>query len=227
MKKTVVISGGSDGLGKTIALHLRDSFQVVILSPSEKKLKKAAQEVSCQYVVCDVSDYDSCQTAIYTVVNEFNSVDILVNNAGLWIQGELETNEAANIKKVIDVNAMGVVNLTKAVIPQMKKQHTGVIININSQAGLYAKEERAVYNLTKWGITGFTKSIRPELAKYGIRVTDIHPGKMKTKMFAKMGIDKNMDDGIDAKYVAQAVEFIVNLPPDVCVPEMGIKHILG
>lgn len=225
--KTVIISGGSDGLGKSIAQELKDTHQVVILSPTEEKLKHAASELGVDYEVCDVSSFESCEKTIINILKKYDTLDVLINNAGLWIQGELEQNESDKIKRVIEVNALGVVNLTKAVIPQMKKQKDGIICNINSQAGLYAKGERTVYNLTKWGITGFTKSLQPELAKYGIRVSDIHPGKMKTEMFSKMGIDKDMSDGVDTKYVAQVIKFIISLPSDVCVPEIGIKHTLG
>jgi len=225
--KTVIISGGSDGLGKTIATHLKNTYKVIILSPTEEKLKQTALELEVDYEVCDVSSFESCQQVIKNIIKKYDVIDILINNAGLWIQGEIDENEPDQIRKVIEVNALGLVNLTKAVTPQMKKQKDGIICNINSQAGIYAKEERSVYNLTKWGITGFTKSLQPELAQYGIRVSDIHPGKMKTEMFSKMGIDKDMSNGVDTKYVAQAIEFVIGLPSDVCIPEIGIKHTLG
>lgn len=148
--KTLIISGGSDGLGKTVATHLKDTYKVIILSPTEEKLKQTALELGVDYEVCDVSSFESCEQAIKNIIKKYDATDILINNAGLWIQGELDENEPDQIRKVIEVNALGLVNLTKAVTPQMKKQKDGIICNINSQAGLYAKEERAVYNLTKW-----------------------------------------------------------------------------
>lgn len=117
--------------------------------------------------------------------------------------------------------------MTKAIIPTMKIQKQGLIININSQAGWYAKEERTVYNTTKWGMTGFTKSLQPELAKYGISVTDVHPGKMKTEMFKKLGIEKSMNDAVDPTEVARVINFLIETNPQVNIPEIGIKHILG
>ncbi|HLE49222.1 MAG TPA: SDR family oxidoreductase [Patescibacteria group bacterium] len=225
MKKVVLISGGSDGLGKAIAQNLTHEYRVVILSPTEEKLKKVAGEIGVDYIVADVTDYESLEKAVKRVVDKFKRIDCLVNNAGLWIQGELVDNNSEDIRKVINVNTLGAVYFSKAVIPQMKKQKNGLIININSQAGLYAKQERAVYNATKWGMTGFTKALQEEVAKYGISVTGIHPGKMNTKMFEKMGIQKDMGDAIDPKEVARIVRFLLETPGGINFPEIGIKSL--
>jgi len=221
MSKTIVITGGSDGLGKAIAARLAPNNKVVIMSPSEEKLKAVAQEIGCDYKVCDVRDYAQCKQ----VLQEIGQVDCLVNNAGLWIQGELDQDDPARIHQVLEVNLLGVINMTKAVIPAMKQQKSGLIININSQAGLYAKAERAVYNATKWGVTGFTKSMQPELAKYGIGVTGLYPGMMQTDMFSKMCIEKDMSKGLDTEDVAKTIEFILSFDKPTLFPEIGIKHI--
>jgi 3-oxoacyl-[acyl-carrier protein] reductase len=225
MTKVILITGGSDGLGKEIARQLSEKNKVVIMSPSVEKLKAAAAELSCDFVIGNVSDYQSCEQAVNNVIEKHGRIDCLVNNAGLWIQGELADNSPEDIAKVIAVNNTGVVFMTKAVIEQMKAQNQGLIININSQGGFYAKPERAVYSAAKWGVTGFTKSIQAELAPYGISVTGIYPGKMKTQMFEKMGITKDMQDGLDPKYVAQTVDFLLQLPQVVVIPEIGIKHL--
>ena len=225
MDRVVLISGGSDGLGKTIAQYLSKKYKVVILSPSEQKLKKAAKEIGCDYVVADVSDYESLVKAVSEIIKKYRRIDCLVNNAGLWIEGELDDNKPEEIRRAIEVNNLGVLLLSKAVIPQMKKQKQGLIININSQGGLYAKAERSVYSAAKWAITGFTKSLQGELAKYGISVTGIYPGKMKTQMFEKMGIEKDMKDGLDTKEVARLVEFLLETNSLVNFPEIGIKNI--
>lgn len=225
MKEVVLISGGSDGLGKVIAKYLASNYQVVILSPTEEKLKKTASEIGCEYVVADVSSYKNLTKAVGKVLEKFGRIDCLVNNAGLWIQGELDDNDPEHIRKVIEVNNLGVVLFSKAVIPQMKKQKKGLIININSQGGLYAKPERSVYSAAKWGVTGFTKSLQGELAKYGISVTGIYPGKMNTKMFQKMGIQKDMSDALEPKEVARVVKFLLETDDKVNFPEIGIKNL--
>lgn len=219
--KTIIITGGSGGLGKAIAARLASNNKVIILSPNEDKLKAAAEELGCEYKVCDVRDY----AEVEKVTQEIGAVDCLINNAGLWVQGELDQNDPVRIHEVIEVNLLGVINMTKAVIPGMKQQKSGLIININSQAGLYAKAERTVYNATKWGVTGFTKSIQLELAPYGIGVTGLYPGMMKTDMFSKMGIDKDMSKGLDTEDVAKTIEFILSFDKPTLFPEIGIKHL--
>ena len=225
MKKTIVITGGSDGLGKTLATTLSNDNNVIILATNEEKLKNVADQINCKYKVCDVRDYNTVENIINDIVNEFGKIDVLINNAGLWIQEELDSNDSERIQAVVDVNFLGVINCSKAVIPSMKQNKDGLIININSQAGINHKAERVVYNATKWGVTGFTKSLQDELAKYGIRVTNVMPGMMKTDMFKKLNIEKNMANGVDTKEVARLISFIIDTPADVMIPEVGIKNI--
>ena len=225
MKKVIVITGGSDGLGKTLTSFLSKDNDVIILATNEDKLKGVASENNCEYKVCDVKDYTLIESTIEDIINKFGKIDVLINNAGLWIQEELDYNESDRIHSVVDVNLLGVINCSKAVIPFMKQNKTGLIININSQAGINHKAERVVYNATKWGVTGFSKSLQDEVAKYGIRVTNVMPGMMKTDMFSKMNIEKNMANGVDTKEVARLIQFIIDTPSDVMIPEVGIKNI--
>lgn len=225
MKKVIVITGGSDGLGKTLTSFLSKDNDVIILATNEDKLKGVASENNCIYKVCDVKNYTLIESTIEDIINKFGKIDVLINNAGLWIQEELDYNDSDRIHSVVDVNLLGVINCSKAVIPFMKQNKTGLIININSQAGINHKAERVVYNATKWGVTGFSKSLQDEVAKYGIRVTNVMPGMMKTDMFSKMNIEKNMANGVDTKEVARLIQFIIDTPSDVMIPEVGIKNI--
>lgn len=112
-----------------------------------------------------------------------------------------------------------------------EKNKCGQIININSKAGISYKQGRVVYNASKWGVTGFSRSLEDEVKKYGIKVTDILPGKMKTKMktdmFEKVDIEKSTTDGLESKEVAKLIRFILTLPKDVNIPEVWIKNILN
>lgn len=234
MNNVVVISGASDGLGICFAKRLSQNNKpwdyspsenkVIILSPHVAKLKKVSRELECEYFVCDVSKYDHDEKVVYKVIEKHGRIDVLINNAGLWIEDELEINDPKRIRKVVEVNTLGAIFLTKATIPTMKKQKKGLIINVISQAGLYGKAERSVYNASKFAITGFTKSMELELNKYGIGVTGLYPGKMKTKMFEKMGIKKSMEDALDPMEIAKTIEFILSLDQTTVFPEIGIKH---
>ena len=225
MRKTILITGGSDGLGKTLAEVLSKENDVVVLANNESKLIKVATENNCTYKVCDVSNYDQVEKCIAEIVEKTDKIDVLINNAGLWIQEELAINDSRRVNAVVDVNLLGVINCSKAVIPFMKQNNDGLIININSQAGINHKAERVVYNATKWGVTGFSKSLADEVAKYGIRVSNVMPGMMKTDMFNKLNIKKNMANGIDTKDVARLIKFIIDTPKEVMIPEVGIKNI--
>lgn len=224
-KKVIVITGGSEGSGRAIAEELSSDNIVIVLARNEKDLKAVASSINYDYEVCDVSDYNSVQKAVDNIILEYGKIDCLINNAGIWIQDKLEDNDYEKIKEVIEVNTLGVIYMTKAVIPHMKKREEGIIININSQAGINYKAERTVYNSSKWGVTGFTKSIQPELAPYGIRVTDVMPGMMKTNMFSKMGIEKDMKNSLDTKELAKLIRFIISTDKYTIIPEVGIKHI--
>ena len=225
MGKVIVITGGSDGLGRTLTESLSQENDVIILATNEQKLIEVANSNNCNYEVCDVSNYKLVEKSIKKIIDNFGRIDVLINNAGLWIQEELELNDSGRINSVVGVNLLGVINCSKAVIPIMKNNKEGLIININSQAGINHKAERVVYNATKWGVTGFSKSLQDEVAKYGIRVTNVMPGMMKTNMFKKMNIQKNMDNGLDTKEVARLIKFIIDTPSDVMIPEVGIKNI--
>lgn len=121
MEKNIVITGGSDGLGKTLATSLSRNNNVIILATNEENLKQLSSEVNCKYKACDVRDYSIVESTINSIIDEIGKIDVLINNAGLWIQEELDFNNSDRIKSVVDVNLLGVINCSKAVIPFMKK----------------------------------------------------------------------------------------------------------
>jgi NADP-dependent 3-hydroxy acid dehydrogenase YdfG len=225
MKKVIVITGGSEGLGKAIAKQLAPNNQVIICAVNEDKLKAAANEIGCEYFVCDVTKNEQIEGMIKQVLVKYKRIDVLVNNAGLWIQGELDQNDPDKIKSLFEVNALGTILFSRSVIPVMKNQKSGWILNVISQAGFYGKAERSVYNASKWAITGFTKSLEMELAKFGIKVVGLYPGMMKTHIFQKVGIEKDTTNGLEVDEVAKIVEFIISFDSPLTFPEIGFKNI--
>jgi short-subunit dehydrogenase len=218
--KTVVITGGSEGLGKAIATRLQPSYNVIILSRSEATLRSAAEEIGCSYKVCDVRDY----AQVDAVVKDIGQIDCLINNAGIWLQGALDETDAERIHEVLEVNTLGTINCTKAVTPGMKQQKSGRIINIISQAGLNARAGWPVYIASKWAITGFTKSMQQELEPFGIGVTGMYPATLTTEMFAKSGAPKDVSKDLDTDEVAKTIEFMLGFDNSVLFPEIGIKR---
>lgn len=225
MKQVIVISGGSEGLGYEIAKLLTSSHEVVIFATKQEKLAKAAKELGCVAEVCDVSDAQAVEKTVQRVIEKFGRIDTLINNAGTWIEGKLEENNPADIKRLLEVNTLGTIFLTRAILPHMKRQKQGTIMNIISQAGFYGKEERSVYNASKFAVTGFTKSLEMEVKNDGIRVMGLYPGFMRTKIFEKVGSVKDMAKAIDPSEVAKAVKFMVESDPTTTFPEVGVKCI--
>lgn len=225
MKKVIIISGGSDGLGKEIVKKLSLGHFVVNLSLHKEKIEAVIKEFGCEGMVCDVSDVKAVEEAVARILKKHKRIDCLINNAGLWTEGPLETNDPAEIRRLLDVNTLGTILLSRAVVPVMKTQKSGLIINIISQAGLYGKAERSVYNASKWAITGFTKSLAPELAPFNIAVTGFYPGMMKTGIFAKGGSQKEFIKALEPEAVARAVAFVAETDAPAMFPEIGIKHV--
>jgi len=225
MRQIIVISGGSSGLGYETAKLLSPNHTVVILSNDRKKLEKSAKELSCDFEFCDVSKPKEVQKAVNNIARKNGRIDCLINDAGIWMAGELTASNPSQIKKVLEVNAFGTIILTRAVLPYMKKQRAGLVLNVISQDGLYGKTEHSAYVASKFAVTGFTKSLQMDVAKYGIRVTGLYPGKMKTGLFKKAGATKDMSDALEPREVAKTIEFIVSSKNTTLFPEVGIKHI--
>lgn len=220
--KHVVITGGSDGLGKVTAAQLiAAGYKVTILSKDSAKTQEAAAELKCECIVVDVTDSNALQKALAEV-----RVDILINNAGVWLQGSFDENNPDDLKKTMDVNALGTMLAINAVLPGMKRRKSGRIINVISQAGLYGKAERVAYNASKWAVTGLTKSLQQELKPYGISVTGFYPGALNNEsLFDKAGNHRDMSKALELTIAAEAIKYVCDLPANVNVPEFGIESL--
>ena len=225
MSKVIVITGGSEGLGKAIAKRLIKDNKVIIISNNEEKLKKTATEIQCDYVVCDVTNYKQIENAIDTILKKYINIDILINNAGVWLEGDLTENTFEKISNCIDVNTKGPIYMTKAVLPNMYKNKSGLIINVCSQASFDNDDYSVVYNASKWAMRGFNRAIQRDISKKGVKVTGFYPGFMQTNLFKKAGNDYDTSTGLEVEKVAKAIEYIINVDSDVIIPEMGIKDI--
>lgn len=227
MKKTIVISGvGPNNLGEAIARKLHSEYRVVILARTEVNLRKIANELGCEFQVCDISNPDSVALAVKNITRSVERIDCLINCAAArWVEGELEQNTPEEIIQTINTNVIGTLLFTRGVIPYMKKQKSGFIININSQAGFYAKAGRSLYVAAKWAMTGFTKSLQQELESYGIRVVGMYPGRLSFSMVKKEGKTERTD-AISLEGVAKTVQFVLSFEDGTTFPEIGIERII-
>lgn len=191
--KTAVITGGSRGIGKAIALTLAASgANVVINYTSSKEAADAVVEeakalgVSAVAVKADVSKSEEVESLVKEVLNHFDSIDILINNAGITRDNLIIRMTEEDFEKVIDTNLKGAFLCTKSVGKIMIKQKSGKIINMSSVVGIIGNAGQSNYAAAKAGLIGFTKSMAKELAKRGITVNAIAPGFIETDMTAEL-----------------------------------------
>ena len=223
--KTIIITGGSDGLGKAIAKQLSKNNKIIILANNEEKLINVSNELNCDYQACDVSNYDQVHIAVKNILDKYGNIDTLINCAGIWLAGDLIENSYKKISDCIDVNTKGPIFMTKAVLPNMYAQKSGLIINVCSQSSFDNDDFSIVYNASKWAMRGFNRSIQKTASKKGVKITGLYPGFMQTNLFKKAGNDYDTSTGLEAEKVARAVDFIINCDDDVVIPEFGIKDI--
>ena len=225
MKKSIIITGGSDGLGKAVAKKLSCDNDVIIISKDEESLKITAKEINCDYYLCDVTNQNQVEDTISSIINKYGKIDVLINNAGVWLAGDLTETSYEKISNCIDVNTKGPIYMTKTVLPSMYDRKEGLIINVCSQASFDSDDFSTVYNASKWAMRGFNRSIQKDVSKKGVKVTGFYPGFMQTDIFKKAGNNYDTSTGLEVEKVAKAIEFIINCDDDVIIPEFGIKDI--
>ena len=187
--KTAIVTGASRGIGKAIAIYLaKEGAEVVVnYSSSIENANKVVSEIesfggkAC-HIKADISNENSVNELVKTVLNKNNKIDILVNNAGITKDGLLMRMKSEDWQKVLDLNLSGVFYCTKAVSRQMLKQKGGRIINITSVVGLMGNPGQSNYSAAKAGVIGLTKSAAKEFASRGITVNAVAPGFIATDM---------------------------------------------
>lgn len=184
--KVVIVTGGSRGIGKAIAVKLAETGAKVTVTYKNSIESAEFDAAGIKHVQCDASVTADVQAFVDTVVKDNGRVDILVNNAGLTKDGLLMRMSEADWDAVLNTNAKGVFNFTKAVCRQMISQKQGKIINISSVVGITGNAGQANYAASKAAVIGFTKSIAKELASRNINVNCIAPGYVDTDMTSKL-----------------------------------------
>ncbi|WP_353893964.1 3-oxoacyl-[acyl-carrier-protein] reductase [Proteinivorax hydrogeniformans] len=192
--KTALVTGGSRGIGKAIAVKLAELGANLVLNyrSSSQAVEEVVKEikglgVDAIVVQGDVSSFDQSQKVIKKAVDEFNSLDILVNNAGITADGLIMRMKEEDFDKVLQVNLKGAFNCTRHASTQMIRQKSGSIINISSVIGITGNAGQSNYAAAKAGIIGLTKSVAKELAPRGITVNALAPGFIETDMTKVLG----------------------------------------
>ena len=223
--KTVLVTGGSRGIGAAIAQSFAEQGATIALNyagsqeaAEEIREKILAMGVECKIYQGDVSDFSQVENMIKTVEEDFSGIDILVNNAGVTKDSLFMRMKEEDWDKVIDTNLKGVYNCSKSVIRGMIKRKFGKIINITSVVALSGNIGQANYAASKAGVIGFTKSLAQELGSRNIQVNSVAPGYIETSMTES--IPQNIKDELIKKIpsgrigspddVANAVVFLAS-----------------
>ena len=179
MSKVIFITGGSSGIGKSIGEFLSEKGYVVYgTSRNPGKIKNHPFNL----VALDVTEPKTISDAINTVVENEGRLDVLVNNAGMGITGPIEDTPTDEMRRVFDTNFFGAVDVAKAVLPQMRKQQSGLIINVTSIAGYMGLPYRGIYSATKGALELVTEAMSMETNQFGIKVTNVAPGDFATSI---------------------------------------------
>ena len=183
--KVALVTGAAVGIGRATAILLaQGGAKVVLVDINGEQLDKLKEEL-CEYAdnalcfTCDVSDEDGVNKVVREALDAFGKIDILVNNAALWRYRESFLNiPSEQWKRFLDINVMGVVYFTKAVLPSMIENSWGRIINVASVAGVYGNARMSMYSATKGAVISLTKALAKEVVGKGILVNSVSPGSV-------------------------------------------------
>ena len=218
MKKVVIITGASRGFGELIAKKFqKENFQVIATmrnidsSPSLKKLE------NLDIKKLDVTVKSDIKNVVDYTVEKYGRIDILINNAGYGAFGFLEEASNEEIRNQFNVNYFGLIDCIKGVLPQMRKQKDGVIVNISSIAGRFGLPFTSLYNSSKFAVEGLTECLHYELSLFGIDIKTVAPGSFRTGFHDSINFtedEKKEDLDVVRENLKKALEDgIKNKPP--------------
>jgi short-subunit dehydrogenase len=227
MSKVILITGGSSGIGKAIGEFLLDKdFKVYGTSRNPEKYPDSKFPI----IALDVTIPETISSCIETIIEKESKIDILVNNAGTGITGPIEEIPEAEIKRNFETNFFGPINVIKAVLPKMRQENSGLIINITSIAGYMGLPFRGIYSASKGALEIITEAFRMELKEFKIDMVNVAPGDFATNIAAGRYhapvvedspyrekysrtlamMDAHVDEGNDPTDMAKAIYKIIN-----------------
>lgn len=227
MSKVVLITGGSSGIGKSIGEFLIEKDYVVY---GTSRNPEKYTESKFPILALDVKDEVTISETVQTIIKKEGKLDVVINNAGAGITGPIEEIPNEEIKNNFETNFFGPIHVIKAVLPQMRKQHSGLIINVTSIAGYMGLPYRGVYSASKGALELLTEAFRMELKGFNIKMTNVAPGDFATNIAAGRYhapllerspykkpygdtldlMNTHVDNGSDPDIMAKAIYKIIN-----------------
>lgn len=236
MSKTLLVTGATSGFGKACAEKFAaGGYNVIITGRRKERLNELQQQLRQQYNIdvrtleFDVRDKQAVFAAIEGLAPEWQQIDVLINNAGLALGRDyFEEADMDDWETMLDTNVKGLLYVSRAVIPLMKKQGSGHIINIGSTAGKEVYEKGNVYCASKYAVNAISQGMRIDLLRHGIKVTQVNPGAADTE-FSIVRFKGNAETAASvykgfkplyANDVADVVFYCTTLPPHVCINDL-------
>lgn len=199
MKKVILITGASSGIGKDTAISLIKHGHVVYGAARRLEMMQDIIQAGGHAIKMDILKDRNIDDVVNQIIKEQNRIDVLINNAGYGLWGAVETISIDEAKRQFDVNIFGLAYLTKKIIPIMRKQKSGKIINMSSMGGKVYTPFGAWYHATKYALEGWSDCLRIELKSFGIDVILIEPGVIKTE-FQDVMMDSTVERSIGTPY---------------------------
>lgn len=217
---TIIITGASSGIGKHLALALVPlKPKMVIVARRERRLIQTArilkkQKIKVLPIVGDVRNADDRKRIIEFTLKAFGRIDVLVNNAGLGKVNLFVEQPEEEINELIETNVLALMKLTQMILPILKEQRNGHIINLSSTLALFPPYSLAVYCATKSAVKVFSDCIREEVKDYGIAISTVFPGPYNTEFNQIAGIGRSSFKGFDVKKLARKIAKLIEKPKD-------------
>jgi clavulanate-9-aldehyde reducatase len=234
--KVAAITGASSGIGEATAIALAEAGAKVSLGARRKdRLDALVEKIGddALAIETDIGEEEQARAFVQRTKEELGGLDILINNAGVMLLGPLLAQEGDDWRTMVDANILGLVYCSHAALAIMAEQQSGHIVNISSVAGRIARAGSAVYNFTKWGVTGFSEALRQEAAYVNVRVTCIEPGFVDTELqghntnpMVVEATQKMRDDigkVLEAEDIADAILYAVSRPDHMSVNEVLVR----
>jgi NADP-dependent 3-hydroxy acid dehydrogenase YdfG len=237
--RVVAITGASSGIGEATALACAQAGAKVALGARRAdRIEELAARINADggqavAIETDVTDEAGARAFVEGAREQLGGLHGLVNNAGLMLLGPVEGADTDHWRRMIDVNCLGLLYCTHAALPIMREEGAGHIVNLSSVAGRIAALGSAVYNLTKWGVTGFSEGLRQEALHANIRVTIIEPGYVETELqghnegnpivMEAMEKTRQQLDPLQADDIADAILHALTRPQHVSINEVLIR----
>jgi clavulanate-9-aldehyde reducatase len=237
--KVAAVTGATSGIGEATALRLAEAgAKVAVAGRREDRLEDLAKRIAdaggtAMAVPTDVTDEAQARALISRTVDELGGLHILINNAGVMLLGPVQDADVGEWKRMVEVNLLGLLYCTHAALPVMRDAGGGDIVNISSTAGRQANLGSAVYNLTKWGVNGFTEGLRQEALHIGVRVSVVEPGMVATELMdhnrnpvvleAAKKFRQQVGTPLESDDIARAILYVVGQPEHVAINEVLVR----